>query len=325
MPLDLRHAALVRTRASLSDIMTTQPLAEPSARSTMLAGIGLMLLGIFLFCCNDALGKWILGTYSVPQMILIRSTVALLLLGPFIWRARLAPFASAPRPGLQIARVILSTLEVVMFFWAVSYLPLADTVTFYLASPIYVTALSALFLRERVGWRRWSAVLFGFAGVVIALRPSAAMLTWPALIALSGSFFFALLMITTRMLRGTADIVLVTGQIGTTFVFGLVAAPFAWIAPAATDVGLMAILGVVAIVALACVNRSLKLAPASVVAPYQYTMIVWAVALGLLVFGDVPDVEMGAGAAIIVTAGLYILWREQIVAPRDPTLEPPPG
>jgi drug/metabolite transporter (DMT)-like permease len=305
--------------------MTTQPLAEPSARSTMLAGIGLMLLGIFLFCCNDALGKWILGTYSVAQMVLIRSTVALLLLAPFIWHAGLAAFKGAPRPGLQVARVVLSTFEVVMFFWAVSYLPLADTVTFYLAAPIYVTALSALFLGERVGWRRWSAVLFGFLGVVIALRPSAAMLTWPALIALAGSFFFALLLIATRMLRGTADIVLVTGQIGTTFVFGLVAAPFAWIAPTAIDVGLMAVLGVVAMVALACVNRSLKLAPASMVAPYQYTMIVWAVALGFLVFGDVPDSAMAIGAAIIVTAGLYIFWREQIVAPRDPALAPPPG
>jgi drug/metabolite transporter (DMT)-like permease len=305
--------------------MTTQPLAAPSARSGVFAGIGLMLLGIFLFCCNDALGKWILGTYSVAQMILIRSTVALLLLAPFIWRAGIAPFADAPRPGLQIARVVLSTLEVVMFFWAVSYLPLADTVTFYLAAPIYVTALSALFLRERVGWRRWSAVLCGFIGVVIALRPSAAMLTWPALIAIAGSMFFAFLMIATRMLRGTADIVLVTGQIGTTFLFGLVAAPFAWIAPTAADVGLMAILGLVAMVALACVNRSLKLAPASVVAPYQYTMIVWAIALGFLVFGDMPDIAMAIGSAIIVAAGLYILWREQIVAPREPGIAPPPG
>ena len=297
--------------------MTTQS-------QSALAGIGLMLLGIFLFCCNDALGKWILGTYSVAQMVLIRSTCALLLLAPFIWRAGWAPFASAPRPTLQIARVLLSTLEVVMFFWAVSYLPLADTVTFYLAAPIYVTALSALFLGEHVGWRRWSAVLCGFVGVVIALRPSSAMLTWPALIAIAGSVFFAFLMITTRMLRGTADIVLVTGQIGTTFLFGLMAAPFAWVPPTAVDVGLMAILGVVAMAALACVNRSLKLSAASVVAPYQYTMIVWAVALGYLVFGDMPDVPLAVGSAIIIAAGLYILWREQIVAPREPTIEPVP-
>ena len=106
---------------------------------------------------------------------------------PFIWRAGRAAFMSAPRPGLQVLRVVLSTLEVAMFFWAVAYLPLADAITFYLAGPIYVTALSALLLGERVGWRRWTAVLVGFCGVVIALRPSAASFTLPALIALGGS------------------------------------------------------------------------------------------------------------------------------------------
>jgi drug/metabolite transporter (DMT)-like permease len=88
----------------------------------------------------------------------------------------------------------------------VTYLPLADTVTFYLAAPIYVTALSAIFLKEQVGWRRWSAVAVGFIGVMIALRPSAATLTWPALIAIVGSSFFAVFLIITRMLRGTSDV-----------------------------------------------------------------------------------------------------------------------
>ncbi|MGZ3291464.1 MAG: EamA family transporter [Xanthobacteraceae bacterium] len=95
--------------------------------------------------------------------------------------------------------------------------------------------------------------------------------------------------------------------------------------PSARDFGLMALLGVVAMVAFACINRSLKLAPASVAVPYQYTMIVWAIGLGYTVFGDVPDAWTLAGAAIIVTAGLYIFWREQIVAPREPALAPPPG
>ena len=118
----------------------------------------------------------------------------------------------APRPGLQVLRIVLSTLEVAMFFWAVGYLPLADAVTFYLAGPIYVTAISALLLKERVGWRRWTAVLVGFLGVVIALRPSAATLTLPALIALAGSLSFALLMIVTRVLRETNDTVLIATQ-----------------------------------------------------------------------------------------------------------------
>src|SRR5712691_6714571 len=176
----------------------------PTARSA-LAGIGLMLAGIGLFSLNDALGKWLLATYSVGELLLIRSAAALLLLAPFVRQAGMAAFARAPRPRLQIVRVALSTLEVAMFFWAVSYLPLADTVTFYLAGPIYVTALSVILLGEKVGWRRWTAVIIGFAGVLLAMRPSAASFTLPALIALIGSIFFACLMIATRLLRETSN------------------------------------------------------------------------------------------------------------------------
>ena len=294
-------------------------MTQPSA----LAGIALMVLGIFLFCCNDALGKWLLGTYSVWQMLAIRSAAAMLLLAPLLWHERKAVLA-APRPGLQVARVMLSVVESIFFFIAVTYLPLADTVTFYLAAPIYVTALSAIFLKEQVGWRRWSAVAAGFVGVIIALRPSAATLTWPALIAIVGSFGFAVFIILTRMLRGTSDVVMVGGQFAAMLAVSAMVAPFGWIGTSALDFGLMMILGVVAMAAFACVNRSLKLAPASVVVPYQYTMIVWAVALGWLVFGDVPDAFTLGGAAIIIGAGLYILWREQIVTQREPVLAPPP-
>jgi len=276
-----------------------------------LGGIGLMLAGIALFSINDALGKWLLATYSVGELLLVRGIAALVLLAPFIRSAGLTAFTSAPRPALQIVRAVLSTLEVAMFFWAVSYLPLADTVTFYLAAPIYVTALSVLLLGEKVGARRWAAIVVGFAGVMIALRPSPATLTLPALIALTGSVFFAFLMITTRLLRETANTVLVTTQIVATFLFALVVAPFAWVTPSPLDFVMLLLFGVLSIAGLACVNLSLKLAAASVVAPYQYTIIVWAVVLGYVVFGNMPDPFTLAGAAVIVAAGLYIFWREQ--------------
>ena len=112
---------------------------------------------------------------------------------------------------------MLSTLEVAAFFLATVYLPLADVITYYLACPIFVTALSALVLREHVGWRRWSAILIGFCGVLIALRPSAQTVSWPALIALGGSLSFALLMLITRSLRATPDIVLASSQFVGTF------------------------------------------------------------------------------------------------------------
>ena len=271
-----------------------------------------MLAGIAIFSVNDALGKWLLLDYSVGELLLIRSAAALVFLAPFLPNAGVEAFVTAPQPALQIVRIVLSALEVAMFFWAVSYLPLADAVTFYLAGPIYVTALSVVLLGEPVGWRRWSAVVVGFVGVVLALRPSAASFTLPALIALGGSIFFAVLMVTTRMLRHTSEMVLISGQVGATLLFGTAFGPFAWVTPSLRDFMLLSLFGVLSIVALACVNRSLKLAPASVVVPYQYTMIIWAIILGYVVFNDVPDLFTLAGAAIIIAAGLYIFWREQV-------------
>jgi drug/metabolite transporter (DMT)-like permease len=296
--------------------------AQTVARAAAVAGIALMLTGVFLFSLNDAVGKWLVATYSVGQLLLIRSGTTLILLSPFVWRAGVAAFRSAPRPGLQVLRVILSALEVALFFWAVKYMPLADAITFYLAGPIFVTALSVLLLGERVGWRRWTAVLIGFAGVVIALRPSSASFTLPALIALLGSVSYALLMITTRMVKDTNDTVLMASQFFASFAFGAVTAPFGWVTPTAYHLLFLSGFGVVSIAALFCINRSLRLAPASVVVPYQYSLIVWSVLFGWWGFGELPDAWTLTGGTIIVAAGLYIFWREQahgsssIVMPR---------
>src|SRR6202007_2217749 len=130
--------------------------------------------------------------YSVGQLMCLRACAALLVMAPMIWRQR-RKFARVERPRLQLLRVLLSTLEVAAFFLATVYLPLADVVTYYLACPIFVTALSALVLHEQVDWRRWSAILIGFVGVLIALHPSAQSFSWPALIALCGSLSFAIL------------------------------------------------------------------------------------------------------------------------------------
>jgi drug/metabolite transporter (DMT)-like permease len=291
-------------------------------RADAVAAIGLTSLGVFLFCVNDALGKWLVATYPVGQFLALRSGATLLLLAPFIWRVGRAVFIGAPRPGLQLLRVVLGTTEVALFFWSIVYLPLADAITFYLAAPIYVTALSALLLGETVGWRRWLAVLAGFGGVLIALRPSGASLTWSALIALAGSVAFALLLIVTRMLRETHDVVLMTSQISGSFAFGVATTPFAFVAPSAFDLIFLLGIGMISIGAQFSINRSLKLAPASVVVPYHYSMLVWAILFGYIGFGDVPDGFMLAGSAIIVAAGLYIFHREQVAARREPEFQP---
>jgi drug/metabolite transporter (DMT)-like permease len=219
--------------------------------------------------------------------------------------------------------VTLSTIEVAAFFLATVYLPLADVITYYLACPIFVTALSGIVLRERIGWRRWSAVLIGFCGVLIALRPSTNSVSWPALIALAGSTSFAFLMLITRSLRATPDIVLASTQFIGTFTLGALMAPFGWVTPNLGSLGLFALAGLISVSALMCVNRSLKLAPASVVVPYQYSMIVWAVMFGYVVFGDVPEIATIIGAAIIIAAGIYIFLREQALGRAEPAVNPP--
>jgi drug/metabolite transporter (DMT)-like permease len=292
-------------------------------RSTVMAGIGLMLAGIFFFSLNDTLGKFLVSTYSVGQLLLVRSAAALILLTPFIVREGAAAYRNAPRPGVQWLRALFATLELSCFYWALAYMPLADVMTYYLASPIYVTAMSPFLLGERVGWRRWSAVIAGFFGVMVALNPSAQSFSWPALIAIAGSFCFALLLICTRVVRGTSDTVLVTVQMAAALVFGLVLAPFTWVALTWNVVALLVVLGVAATVAHFCINRALKLAPASVVAPYNYTAIIWAILFGYVFFGDIPRATVLVGAAVIIAAGIYIFIREQVWA-KQPTFADPP-
>ena len=291
-------------------------------RSARLAGIGLMLFGVFMFSFGDALGKFLVGTYSVGQLLWLRACAALVLLFPMMWHQRAALF-SLERPWLQLLRVTLSTIEVAAFFLATVYLPLADVITYYMACPIFVTALSGILLREKIGWRRWSAVLIGFAGVLIALNPSSESVSWPALIALAGSTSFAFLMLITRSLRATPDIVLASTQFIGTFTLGALMAPFGWVAPQLSSLGLFALAGLISVSALMCVNRSLKLAPASVVVPYQYSMIVWAVMFGYVVFGDVPSMATIIGAAIIIAAGIYIFLREQALGKQETAVNPP--
>jgi len=292
------------------------------ARSTVLVGIGFMLLSVILFSLSGAVGKWLVAAYPMGEALLIRSLTALVLLAPFLWRAGLSAFTTAPRPRLQVLRATISAIEIVCFFWSVGYLPLADVITFYLAVPIYVTALAPFVLHEHVGWRRWAAVLIGFAGVLLALKPSAAALTTPALVALTGSLLYAVSLIITRVLRNTANVVLVSSQVAATAVFGLIATPFGWVTPPLGDFALMVLFGVLAMGGLPCLNMALRRAPASVVVPYQYTTIVWGVVLGYLIFGDQPRAHVIAGAAVIIAAGLFIFFREQKVG--LPSGSPPP-
>ena len=288
-------------------------------RSAHLAGIGLMLLATLMFSLNDVLGKWLVATYPVTQILFLRSIAALLILSPFILRAGVAAFRDAPQPRLQALRAALATFEVACFYLSVWYLPLADAMTFYLAGPIYVTAMSALFLGEKVGVHRWSAVLVGFVGVIIALAPTSGSFGIGSLIALAGSLGYAIFMVVTRQVKSTPNTVLATSQALGSLAFGVAGSAFTWVpVESVPHYLLLLLLGAVSIVAIIFVNQSLRMAPASVVVPYQYTLIVFAILFGYIFFGDVPERHTLVGAAIIVASGIYIFMREQRV------MRPPP-
>jgi len=275
-------------------------------------GVAMMLLGVLLFAVNDALGKWLVGTYTVGQLLLVRSVAGLCAMAPFIHRAGPHAFLRMPRPALQALRVVFSTLEGSLFFWSLAELPLAEVMTYYMAGPIYVTALSPFLLGERVGWRRWAAVAAGFGGVVLALHPSPGTVSSGAVCALAGSFGYALFMVATRKLAGTPGTVLMAAQLLAAFLFGgALVLVQGWTPPGPADLALMLLLGVGSLCGNLCVNQSLRLAPASVVVPYQYTLILWGMLFGYVFFGEVIGPSTLAGAGVIVGAGLFIFLREQ--------------
>lgn len=139
--------------------------------SARMAGPLIMLLGMVMFALNDAMGKWLVSSYGLGQVVLLRSLAALVILLPFLFFQGFGSLLKVERPGMQALRVFCSTAEVFCFYYAVMYLPLADVMTYWLAAPIYVAAASPVLLGEKVGWRRWTAIGIGFIGVVITLEP----------------------------------------------------------------------------------------------------------------------------------------------------------
>ncbi|WP_209318757.1 DMT family transporter [Falsiroseomonas selenitidurans] len=287
-----------------------------AAQNRNLAGILLMSVAVLGFSLNDVLGKWLVATYAVAQVLVLRSIAALLVLAPLIAREGAVPLLRPKRPGLQMVRIACGTLEVTAFYWAVSLMPLADTMAFWMATPIYVAIGSALLLGERLERARFAAVVLGFVGVVVALGAGLDHGLLPTLVAIGGTLLYAGYLLATRELRGTSATVLATYQMGAALLLGLVMAPFGWVPVGWVDAGLLMLLGVVGVAAHLAVTRSLAIAPAPVVVPWQYAMILWAILFGWLVFDEVPEPSMLIGVAIIIIAGFWLTRLELRAARR---------
>jgi S-adenosylmethionine uptake transporter len=279
------------------------------------AGLGviLYLAGVGFFAFNDALGKWLVADYGVGQLMMLRTIGAGIVLAPMVLSFRVK-LIDRRQPGLQVLRVLCAAVDTFAFYYATRSMPLADVMTFYMATPLIVTALSAPLLGEKVERFRWIAVVIGFVGVLIALRPSPQMFSWAAPIALFGATSFALSQTITRKLRGIHWLPLVLWQFVGGGLIGAATVPWVWTTPSLFDLGLMFLLGIVAMVCFIFIVRALSLARAAVLAPLQYSAILWAAIMGWLIWRDVPTLPIVVGNAIIIGSGLYVAARGRMVS-----------
>jgi drug/metabolite transporter (DMT)-like permease len=284
-------------------------IAPPPGK--ILRGIGLFLTTIFIFACLDTLAKYMTSELSVMQIAWGRyvfSSAFLLVLVPRYGFVQ--PLRSA-RPWFQMMRAGVLAAVSLMFFTAVSYLPLAEVTAIGFAAPLILTGLGHFVLRERVGIRRCMAILVGFIGVLVIIRPGVGVVHWAAFIALAMAASNALYQLATRMLAGvdspqtTIFFTNLAGSIG----FSLLI-PFFWKDPGLAGWIMLALLGFLGGLGHYLLIIAFGYAPVSMLAPFAYTAIIWVTISGYLVFGQLPDLWTAVGAAIVIASGIYVIYRE---------------
>lgn len=291
----------------------TAAALSKAGRTASGQGIAFMALGMFLFAAVDAQAKFLTVTLHPIQIVwarqlgLLLGVVALLALrGAVVLRSRI--------PGLQIARGVLAACSATIFIVAVSYVPLADAVAVSFVAPFMVTLMGALVLREPVGVRRWTAVTIGFVGALIVIRPGMGVIHPAVLLVLLAAFLFALRQVLSRALSSADPVsttVAYTALVASFMV--TVPLPFFWRWPeTGTEIALLCSIAVLAGFAELMVIKALEAAQAVVVAPLQYTLLIWGTLYGYLIFGQLPDFWTWTGALVIVVTGAYTLHREHL-------------
>ncbi|WP_105430334.1 DMT family transporter [Neorhizobium sp. T6_25] len=288
-----------------------------------LKGMAIMATCMVILPLMDAIAKY-MATFeamSPAQVTFYRfffQLVCILPLAVFTGAAIFRP----KRPWMNLLRGVLHAAASLMFFAAVKYMPLADVFAIYFVEPFMLTMMSAIFLREKVGWRRWLAIVVGFSGAMIVIQPSYAIFGWTALLPVACAFLFTLYLFLNRAI-GEADSPLLmqtmAGVGGTLFMAAALvigdstgAADFTPSLPASwLGLVLLMLLGSISGYMHLLVVRAFRLAPLSLLAPFQYFEIISATVLGYALFGDFPTASKWLGIAVIVASGLFIIWRER--------------
>lgn len=280
--------------------------------SSPLKGILLYIPAMAIVPLMDGIAKHLSTEMSVMQVSWARYFAHFAILLPIILIKHRPAQLIPSQPILQLVRGGLLLVSTVCFFWAISLMPLADALAIVFVSPLVVTALSPWLLGETVGLRRWSAVVVGFIGACIIIRPGPEMFSSGALLALAAGTLYALYLIATRRLAGSAPPMITlfyTALVGALLLSLIV--PFTWTTPNLEQIGWMASLGLIAAVGHFLVIKAFQMAPASLLAPYGYSEIVMATVVGYLIFGDFPDYWSWIGVSIVIASGIYVSIRER--------------
>jgi drug/metabolite transporter (DMT)-like permease len=270
-------------------------------------GIALAIVTTLMFASMDGVSKYLGDRYPVSEIVWFQYVVVCgFTLVLAIGSRRRGPFFSAI-PKLQVLRGVLLVVETALFVVAFRFLPLADAHAIGAAAPLIATALAVPILKERVSPARWAAVSVGFIGVLIIIRPGSGVFGVTALIPVGAAILFALYQILTRIAGDRDPVVtslLYTGVVGLALCSMVL--PFVWVTPSGGDLGFLLLGGCFGAVAHFCLIKALSIVPATVIQPFNYTLLIWASVIGFLVFGDVPDLWTIAGAVVVIASGLYI-------------------
>lgn len=286
--------------------------ATAGTASKATTGILLMSIGVASLCVNDAIAKTLTEGYSPIQILFLRNIIAL----PFAMLIALKMGGRSAlvthRPVAHLLRGVLWLIAATLFFTSFLYLGLAEATALIFVMPVFVTAISALVLREPTGWRRWSAVLVGFAGVLVIVRPGGDTFQAASLLPVTTAFFYALLMLSARWVDPRESVwTMMLYLVGAGAVLSALVMPFVWVTPRLEDALLFLGLALFGTAGITLMTQAFRFAPAAVVAPFDYTALLWATLLGYLLWTEIPDAATYLGAAIIIASGIYIVWRER--------------
>ncbi len=279
-----------------------------------LIGIAWFQVAILCFAVMDSTIKYLTADFGTWQIMFFRGFFSLIPIAVLTARSGgLATLRSRRLPS-HVARALVGVAAAFCFFYAYAIMPLADAYAIGFAGPLFMTALSVPVLKEKVGWRRWLAVLVGFTGVIVMLRPGQGMLTLTALVPLAAAAFYALTMLYVRVLARTESNAAITFYFVITMsAVAAIAMIPEWRTPQGWQWLLLVMVGVIGGVAQIAFTQAFRLTSPSLLAPFEYTAMIWAVLFGYILFGDIPDKAIWIGGAIVVAAGLYIIHRETVL------------